>query len=48
MELGRIRETLVDDVQRLTAPMFMLFDFKEFSSEVYRDIVRRFEKGDVS
>jgi len=48
VELGRIRETLVDDVQRLTAPMFMLFDFKEFSSEVYRDIVRRFEKGDVS
>jgi hypothetical protein len=48
VELGRIRETLVDDVQRLTAPMFMLFDFKEFSLQVYTDIVRRFEKGDVS
>jgi len=48
VELGRIRDTLVDDVQRLIAPMFMLFDFKEFATTVYEDIVRRFEKGEVT
>lgn len=46
--LGTIRTTLVEDVTRLTAPMFMLFDFKDFGEPVYTDIVRRFEKGDVS
>ena len=46
--LGTIRTTLVEDVTRLTAPMFMLFDFKDFEESVYTDIVRRFEKGDVS
>jgi hypothetical protein len=29
----------------LTAPLFMLFDFKEFNEAVYRDIVERFVKG---
>ncbi len=44
--LGSIRDSLVDDVRRILAPMFMLFDFTEFSDQVYTDIVRRFEKGE--
>ena len=46
--LGDIKSALVDEVQRVCAPMFMLFDFQEFSREVYADIVRRFEKGEVT
>jgi hypothetical protein len=43
--LGSIRETLVVDVKRLTAPLFMLFGFTEFQDSVYEDIVRKFEAG---
>ncbi|WP_439396587.1 toll/interleukin-1 receptor domain-containing protein [Bradyrhizobium sp. PMVTL-01] len=46
--LGDILPNLVDEVQRICAPMFMLFDFQEFSPEIYEDIVRRFEKGEAS
>ena len=46
--LGTIRESLVAAVQRLTAPMFMLFEFTEFADSVYDDIVRRFEEGEPS
>lgn len=46
--LGDIRKTLVEDVERLTAPLFMLFDFHQFQKQIYSDIARRFEKGDVS
>lgn len=46
--LGSLRDTLVDEVRRVCAPMFMLFDFQEFAQEVYENIVRRFERGDVS
>ena len=46
--IGKIPETLVEDVQRITEPLFMLFDFAQFAPEVYADIVRRFEKGEVS
>jgi hypothetical protein len=45
--LGRMRETRVDDVRRILAPMFMLFDYTEFNVEVYEDIVRNFEAGRV-
>lgn len=45
-ELGSIRETLVTDVQRLVAPLFMLFEFTEFNDSIYEDIVRKFEKGE--
>jgi hypothetical protein len=44
--LGDIHNALVDEVQRVCAPMFMLFDFQEFAPTVYEDIVRRFEKGE--
>lgn len=46
--LGDIRNSLVDEVQRVCAPMFMLFDFLEFQKQIYEDIVRRFEKGEVT
>ena len=46
--LGSISETLVTDVQRLTAPLFMLFEFVEFADKIYEDIVRKFEKGESS
>ena len=44
--LGDINNALVDEVQRVCAPMFMLFDFQEFGRQIYEDIVRRFEKGE--
>jgi hypothetical protein len=46
--LGNIHNALVDEVQRICAPMFMLFDFREFAPKVYEDIVRRFEKGEAT
>lgn len=46
--LGNIKSALVDEVRRVCAPMFMLFDFMEFAPQVYEDIVRRFEKGEVT
>lgn len=46
--IGQISETLVELVQQLLEPMFMLFEFQQFQNEVYTDIVRRFEKGEVS
>jgi len=46
--LGKMRETLVDDVRRILEPLFMLFEFQEFELSVYEDIVRRFEQGSVS
>jgi hypothetical protein len=46
--LGDIKSALVDEVRRVCAPMFMLFDFQEFAPEVYEDIVRRFEKGEAT
>lgn len=44
--LGAIREGLVIDVKRLTAPLFMLFEFTEFQDTIYEDIVRKFEAGE--
>jgi TIR domain len=44
--LGEIQKALVDEVHRVCAPLFMLFDFQEFAPEVYEDIVRRFERGE--
>jgi hypothetical protein len=43
-----VRSALVDEVQRVRAPMFMRFDFQEFAPKVYEDIVCRFEKGEVT
>jgi hypothetical protein len=46
--LANIKGGLVDEVQRVCAPMFMLFDFQEFAREVYEDIVHRYEQGEAS
>lgn len=48
VRLGDIKHSLVDDVQRFTEPLFMLFDFQKFEKPIYVDIIGRFEKGDVS
>lgn len=46
--LGEIKSALVDEVKRVSAPLFMLFDFQEFAQGVYEDIVHRFEKGEAT
>ena len=46
--LSAVRESLVANVKRLTAPLFMLFGFTEFQDSVYEDIVRKFEAGESS
>lgn len=46
--LGEIKANLVTEVQRVTAPLFMLFDFKTFNDQIYTDIVSRFVDGEVT
>jgi hypothetical protein len=46
--LSQIQPGLVDHVRRIAEPLFMLFDFKQFSPEVYSDIVAKFEQGQVT
>lgn len=46
--VGAIKESIVADVQRLTAPMFMLFEFTEFGDRIYQDIVEKFMNGTVT
>jgi hypothetical protein len=45
--LGDMQSTRVDEVKRILAPMFALFDYMEFNVDVYADIVRNFEAGRV-
>jgi hypothetical protein len=46
--LADIDGALIDEVERVCAPMFTLFDFQQFDRVVYEDIVRRFEGGEVT
>ena len=46
--LGSMKDMLAADVRRVAEPLFMLFDFQEFQPQIYDDIVRRFEQGNVS
>jgi TIR domain len=46
--LGKMKDSLVEDVRRVVEPLFMLFEFQEFQEAIYNDIVRRFEKGETS
>jgi hypothetical protein len=39
---------VVDHVQQVAGPLFMLFDFASISNEVVTNIVERFQRGDVS
>lgn len=43
-----VSENLVPLVKQVCAPLFMMFDFAEFGDQIYADIVRRFEGGEVS
>jgi TIR domain len=45
--LGTMKESRTEDVRKILEPLFMLFDFAEFNPDVYEDIVRRFERGQV-
>jgi hypothetical protein len=45
--LIQVESNLVDLVKKLTAPLFMLFDFFQLSDGVYEDIVDRFVKGQI-
>ena len=45
--LGTMSETRVEDVRKILEPMFMLFDFMQFSTSVFEEIVRNFERGVV-
>jgi hypothetical protein len=47
-QLFTVDEELPRIVQRICAPMFVLFEFMEFSDAIYDDIVRRFQKGEAS
>tara|TARA_R110002051_G_scaffold273420_1_gene334052 strand:- start:620 stop:1810 length:1191 start_codon:yes stop_codon:yes gene_type:complete len=46
--VGDIAPKLDALVKQVCAPLFMMFDFAEFGDPIYTDIVRRFEKGEVS
>jgi len=48
VEIGRIRDTIVEVVQRVAEPLFMLFDFAQFERSVYDDIISRFVRGEVT
>jgi hypothetical protein len=47
-EVGKFRDHLVDNVRRITDPLFMLFDFTQFEPAVTDDIVTKFAKGQAS
>jgi hypothetical protein len=44
-EVGRLRENIVADVRKITEPLFMLFDFTEFDTKVYEEIITSFVNG---
>jgi hypothetical protein len=46
--LGQIRPRLVDLVIQICAPLFMLFDFKQFDRKVYEQIVVDFVAGKIT
>ncbi len=43
--LGTMSETRVNDVRKIVEPMFRLFDFMQFNTAIYDDLVRNFERG---
>lgn len=45
--LGQIKPRLVDHVMQICAPLFMLFDFKQFDRKVYEQIVEDFAAGKI-
>jgi hypothetical protein len=47
-EIGRLRDYLVADVRKITEPLFMIFDFMEFDTRVYEEIVTSFANGQAT
>jgi hypothetical protein len=45
-EIGKLRDHLLDNVKRIAEPLFMLFDFAQFDTTIYHDIVTRFVHGE--
>jgi hypothetical protein len=43
-----LRNDLASNVEKILSPLFMLFDFQVFSSEIYSDISSRFVAGQVT
>ena len=43
--IGAVSANLTHSVKAILQPLFVLFDFKEFSDNIYEDIVRKFENG---
>lgn len=46
-QVGQLRENVVENVRRVTEPLFMLFDFAQFAPRVYDEIATSFAKGHV-
>jgi hypothetical protein len=46
--IGELRPCLTENVMRITEPLFMIFDFKQFQKNVYEDIVGKFVDGQVT
>jgi hypothetical protein len=47
-EVGHLRDHFVDNVRKITEPLFMLFEFMRFDDRVYEEIVRDFVSGRVT
>ena len=45
VEIGRLRDNIIADVRKIVEPLFMLFDFMEFDTKVYEEIITSFVKG---
>ncbi len=44
-ETGRLRDSIVANVRKIAEPLFMLFDFMEFDTKVYEEIITNFVNG---
>lgn len=47
LQLDELKPNLTEHVKNICAPLFMLFDYKEFDDMIYQEIVTAFENGDV-
>lgn len=46
--IERLESNIVDNVEEITKPLFILFDYSELSRSVLEDIVNKFIQGRVS
>lgn len=46
--IGNIDSKLLEYVKHFCAPLFMVYEFKEFADQVYEGIVERFQAGEVT